>query len=167
MFGGPGTISVQSLPDSAQCKTRRANLETLPQSGCRLVVFHQPSTAFAMKPPFLACPLLVCATALAAEPALPEFNSTTIGHPPLSLNEIAKGGTTKPSYQLQSPSWSAAALAARSAAQRKVSRANGMPILEPDPTVDYKLRVKAPDPSVDFKLAIKSPEPAPVAAPAK
>lgn len=91
---------------------------------------------------------------LAADSVLPEFNSTTSGLPPLSLNDIAKGGATPSprSFGLIEPRPTLPA-----PVRSRVTRDSGMPTLQPDPKVDYKMIVQAPDPATDFKLIVKTP----------
>jgi hypothetical protein len=110
-----------------------------------------------MKTLLLILPFVLSASLLhAADSALPEFNSKLSGHPPLSLNEIIKQPmpAKPPHVDLLEPR----PTLSRSAPESRVTRDSGMPILQPDPKVDYKMIVKAPDPTVDFKLIVKSPE---------
>ncbi len=113
-----------------------------------------------MKIRLLACLVLLPALLPAGEPALPDFSSKSIGLPPLSLADLSRGTVTLGlPFSGAAPTRPGPPTAAR-APSRHVNRASGMPILEPDPAVDYKLVVKAPDPSVDHKLIIRDPTPA-------
>jgi hypothetical protein len=38
------------------------------------------------------------------------------------------------------------------------SAPGNMPILEPNPNIDYRIVLKEPDPTVDFKMLIRPPE---------
>jgi hypothetical protein len=91
----------------------------------------------------------------AADPVLPEFNSKTIGHPPLLLGD-STGNPTAP-FQFGSLLTPRPTLAKAMPAPPKVARGSGMPILEPNPAIDFKMMVKAPDPTIDFKMIVKSP----------
>jgi hypothetical protein len=112
-----------------------------------------------MKTLLLILPLALAASIARADAsALPEFNSKLAEHPPLSLKELIKQPppANSPHVGLVEPR----PTLSRSAPPPRVTRDSGMPILQPDPTVDYKMLVKAPDPTIDFKLIVKSPEPA-------
>ena len=134
--------------------------------------------------------LLVCCVLHGADPASPAFGGERIGVPPLSLAEIiAKNavttkpfqfGTGLPAYSAvenrpnlspnlvpRPPSDLAQREASRSVRSPRVSRASGMPIIEPSDIVDYKLTIVAPDPSIDFKMILKEPAPKSLPDPAK
>jgi hypothetical protein len=118
----------------------------------------------------------------AADFPLSKFPNERIGLPPLSLSEsIAKGVATPKPLQFGTgfPSYSALAdppnvapgflpsavgmVAMRESTRNRkaprVSRAWGMPIIEPNNTVDYALIIVPPDPSIDFKMVLKEPTP--------
>ena len=100
----------------------------------------------------------------AAELPLPEFSSKSIGVPPLSLADITNGaaGGKVSGFGLTSPPITRATVGLDRPKASRIDRASGMPILQPDPSVDYKMLAKAPDPSVDFKIVVKDPSPAAV-----
>ena len=117
-----------------------------------------------MKSPSLVL-VFALTTLRGAEPPLPEFTSNTIGHPPLSLGELGKGTVNPMRFGPRLPSFGENA---RPASARIVPSAprfapkSGpwkMPILEPDPNIDYKIVLKEPDPTIDFKMLIRPAEP--------
>ena len=106
--------------------------------------------------PLLAA-VLVPGVIHAAATGLPDFNSQSLPLPPLSLRDIAKGApATAPRHHDFLRSLTEAAVAR--AAPKKIFRMAGMPIIEPDASVDYKIIVRPPDPAIDFKLQVKVPE---------
>ena len=113
----------------------------------------------AMKTLFLV-PLVFVTPALRAENLpLPEFNSKSIDLPPLSLADISKGaaGPKTFSMQMTPPRSVLPVLSYAPSTSRRVDRASGMPILTPNPDVDYKMIVKSPEPSTDFKMIVRDP----------
>jgi hypothetical protein len=111
----------------------------------------------------------------------PTFPPATIGIPALSLSEaIAVGaagseslqfGTRRPSSITNSdgPPLSPQLVprltpdpkrGSAASGLPRVNRALGMPIIEPNERVDFKMRIVPPNPSLDFKLLIKDPSPA-------
>lgn len=106
----------------------------------------------------LLLPLALLASPLsAAEPALPKFDSSAIGVPPLSLAEIDQrlNGINPPTLGLAPrPTPALATVPAASRAATTISR---MPILRPDPSVNYAMIVKVPDPAIDATLIIREP----------
>jgi hypothetical protein len=115
-----------------------------------------------MKIAFLLTSLGGAAVALAhaADPVLPDFNSNAIGHPPLSLRDIARDAPARKGDF--NPPLSSTGPARPRPARPKVTYESGMPIVEPNPNVQYKMVMKAPDPQTDFKMIVK-----PVDEPAK
>ena len=105
----------------------------------------------------LFAPLVFAAFTLlhGSVPNIPEFNSKTLGHPPLSLGEITKDATSTKPYQFFGHTPPRAVEPAALRAEPRVNRQSGMPILAPNPAVDYALIVKAPDPAIDFKMIVK------------
>lgn len=111
-----------------------------------------------MKTPLHVVSLALVASALrAADPAPPEFNSKPHSLPPLSLKEILNEPkpVQPPQLRLAEPRPTLPSTSSR------VTRDSGMPILRPDPKVDYKMVVKAPDPAIDFKMIVRPAESAP------
>ncbi len=106
----------------------------------------------------LLLPLALLAAPLAAaDPALPKFDSSVIGVPPLSLAELDQRLTgTKPPTLSLAPR-PTPALATVAAASRPAVMISRMPILRPDPAVDYPMTVKVPDPAIDPKMIIRDP----------
>jgi hypothetical protein len=109
-----------------------------------------------------------------ADAPLPEFNSNLSGVPPLSLGEMGKGavkpmpfGEKIPSF-CEPPADGLLGNHARPSIARGVpsnpprftqkSAPGNMPILEPNPNIDYRIVLKEPDPTVDFKMLIRPPE---------
>ena len=133
--------------------------------------------------------LLVHGIVCGADPNSLAFGGERIGIPPLSLTEtIAKSAVPPKPFQFGTslPSYSAledrlklspdlvpharpnfAPPASRPTRQPRVSRASGMPILEPNDAVDYKLTIVPPDPSIDFKMIVQNPTPKSQPEPAK
>ena len=112
-----------------------------------------------MKTLFLV-PFVFVAPALRADSLpLPEFNSKSIGLPPLSLTDISKGaaGSKTFSTQMTPPRTALPVLSYAPSTTRRIDRTSGMPILTPNPDVDYKMIVKSPDPSIDFKMIARDP----------
>lgn len=130
-----------------------------------------------------ALAVLTLGIASAADSSTLKFGGERIGVPPLSLAEsLAQSAKNATSPDLgtglprlapgsDSPSLSPQLVPrvtpslkqlenARAATAPRVSRASGMPILEPSDAVDYKMTIVPPDPTIDFKLAIKNPMPA-------
>lgn len=107
-------------------------------------------------PRFLPFALLASSLG-AADPALPTFDSSAIGVPPLSLTEIDRrlNGIKPPTFALAPRP--APALATVAADARPASLISRMPILRPDPSVNYALIVKIPDPALDHKLIVREP----------
>lgn len=109
-----------------------------------------------MKTLLLVLPL--AATALVGHAAdLPEFKSNLPGVPSLSLKDVTQPpgtGGPVPMFGLVE----ARPTLPRPNTAPRISRENGMPVLRPNPDVDYKLIVKAPDPAVDFKMIVRSPD---------
>ena len=115
-----------------------------------------------------------------ADIALPEFNSSAIGHPPLSLSESAKLKTNKPpTFAATLPTFDDLRSGGLLGANKLPSIAHmmpakprfaphsgpwNMPILETNPQIDHKIVLKEPDPTIDFKMLIKplrsNPQPA-------
>lgn len=107
-------------------------------------------------PRLLPLALLVCLS-WAAEPALPKFDSSAIGVPPLSLAEIDRRlhGITPPTLGLAPrPTPALSTVAADSRPSSTISR---MPILRPNPSVDHAMIVKVPDSAIDPKMIIRDP----------
>jgi hypothetical protein len=120
-------------------------------------------------------PLLVVSAAMlhGAETALPEFNTSTIGVPPLSLSEAAKVITKKPStFAAKLPTFDDARSGGLLGANQRASIADipraqsriapkaglwNMPVLTPNPNIDHKIVLQEPDPRVDFKMLVKPP----------
>lgn len=97
--------------------------------------------------------LLAGSSALATpNPDVLRFNSEVIGHPPLSLADVIGSATTAPKpLQFGSPSTPAPRpVAARPAPRRPAP--SKMPVVEPDPNVDFKIAIARPDPNIDFKI---------------
>lgn len=93
----------------------------------------------------------------AAEPALPKFDSSAIGVPPLSLAGIDRrlDGIMPPTFDLAprpTPT-----LATRLPPSRSVAPISRMPILRPDPSVNYAMIEHVPDPAIAYKLIIRDP----------
>lgn len=93
----------------------------------------------------------------AAAPALPKFDSSAIGVPPLSLAEVDRRlhGIKPPTLSLAPRP--TPALAAAPTRPRPDSAVSRMPIVRPDPAVNYAMIVKAPDPAIDHTLIIREP----------
>lgn len=120
---------------------------------------------------FLPVSVMLVATALrGADVTMPRFNSNDIGHPPLSLSDV--GRTPTPSLPFgqsaatldhlapdgllgQNPRPSIAKLTPPAPRFLQKSGPGKMPILEPNPSIDYKLALKQPDPAIDFKMRVK------------
>lgn len=113
---------------------------------------------------------LACALALAplrgADVPLPDFNSGVIGHPPLSLSESLKNRSGPMSFGgfarrgLLDKEHPTAAQIMRTQPRLTPKAVPGqMPILEPNPNIDYKIVLKEPDPTIDFKMIIRPGEP--------
>ena len=103
----------------------------------------------------LVLPLALAISAVrAADPALPEFHSKTLELPSLSLKEILNelAPAKPPQARLVQPR------PTLPTPEPRVTRDSGMPILRPDPKVDYKMIVKAPDPAMDYKMIVRSPD---------
>ncbi len=101
----------------------------------------------------LLFPLAVLAASLSPAPAaLPEFNSTAIGVPPLAL---AQQPTKAPpaSPLLAAPD----RVTVYAAPARVLAQDCGMPILLPNPNVDHAMIVKTPNPAIDYKMIVRSP----------
>jgi hypothetical protein len=115
----------------------------------------------------------------AADTPLPEFNSSAIGHPPLSLSESAKLKTKPSTFASTLPTLDDVrsggllganprpALARITPPQPRFAPKSGlwnMPILQPNPQIDHRIVLKEPDPRIDFKMLIKpgatEPQPA-------
>lgn len=118
-----------------------------------------------------------------ADPAPLRFPDARIGVPPLSLREsIAEraggadalpSGNAIPRFSVNPESQSPALaprLVPRSPAETlrnnvqrnprpRVSRSMGMPVIEPNDSVNCKITIVPPDPNVDFKLVIRNPTP--------
>lgn len=106
----------------------------------------------------LLSPLALLASPLwSAEPALPKFDSSVIGVPPLSLAGIdrrldgimppASGPAPRPTP----------ALVASPTTARPASPISRMPILRPDPSVNYAMIVQIPESAIDHKLIVREP----------
>jgi hypothetical protein len=115
---------------------------------------------------------LVVTTLRGADGALPEFNHSIIGHPQLSLREIARSPTPSLKFGEKLPRSDDAANGrllperprlpeVRNAPPRPrflpKSGVGNMPVLVPNPMVDHKMVIKEPDPRVDFKMLIEPP----------
>src|SRR3954464_1968945 len=121
----------------------------------------------------LAFFLAVAASTLrSADTPLPEFNSSTIGHPPLSLSESSKLPAKSHSFASTLPTLeeltkggfpvtnARPSIQRLASAQPRFSRKAGlwnMPIFEPNPNIDHKIVIKEPDPRVDFKMLVQPP----------
>ncbi len=90
----------------------------------------------------------------AAEPALPSFDSKSIGLPPLSLAEMRRGvfDSGANSFALTPPPGPKLPVAARA-----TPRTSAMPVIEPNPAIHYSMIVKAPDTATDYKLRVHPP----------
>jgi hypothetical protein len=93
----------------------------------------------------------------AAPGAPPSFPSPPTLLPPLSLREAIRGGSLLPkapaierTLEKREP-W-ARPQRPRPLARRVPSR---MPVIEPDPDVNYTMLVQNPDPAVDYKLLVR------------
>jgi hypothetical protein len=118
-------------------------------------------------PLFLA---LAAAPLFGADAPLPDFNSTTIGHPPLSLSEVGKPSAKPHSFSSTLPTLDELTrdgfltpgkrpALPRASAPRFAPKSGpwNMPVLAPNPDIDYKIVVKAPDPRIDFKMLVQPP----------
>jgi hypothetical protein len=117
-------------------------------------------------PLFLA---LAAVPLLGADAALPEFNSKINERPPLSLSESAKQAPKPHSFSGTVPTLDELTRDGFPGADKRPtiprkptpprfapkSAPGSMPIIEPNPDIDYKIVLKTPDPSVDFKMLIK------------
>lgn len=93
----------------------------------------------------------------AADPALPKFDSSAIGVPPLSLAEIDQRLTGIKSPTLSLAPRPTPPLATVPAVSRPATLISRMPILRPDPSVNYAMIVKVPDPAIDHTMIIRDP----------
>jgi len=114
--------------------------------------------------------VFAAATLQGADTALPEFNSSAIGHPPLSLRESAKIPAKPSTFAAALPKLDdlgrdgllganpRSAIARIEPSKPRFAPKSGswnMPILEPNPGIDHKIVLKEPDPTIDFKMLIK------------
>jgi len=106
---------------------------------------------------FLLLPLALLASPLAAaESALPKFDSSAIGVPPLSLAELGRHlDRIKPPALGLAPRPTPSRAAAPT--PRPGPTLSRMPIVRPDPAIDYALIVRPPDPAIDHKLIVRAP----------
>jgi hypothetical protein len=93
----------------------------------------------------------------AAHAALPSFDSSSTLLPPLSLREAIRGDSLLPKPRAIEPTLQKGDQWARPArpgprARRAPSR---MPVIEPDPDINYTMLVQHPDPTVDYKLLVR------------
>lgn len=117
------------------------------------------------------------ATALCAESPLPRFDDTRIAPPPLSLRELMKKQPKPQAFDAAPPGFANGApgphlldsFPMRRTAARVVppsrnfavkSAPGGMPILEPNPSLDAKIVIKEPDPNLDLRMVIRPSMPA-------
>ena len=102
--------------------------------------------------------LFLCSAAYAAPDAgALTFTPEALPLPPLSLKELIEQGALAPKPL---PFSSANSLRATSPVARvaPAKPAQGtMPIVEPNPNVDYKMVIVPPNPNVDFKMAVVVP----------
>lgn len=122
--------------------------------------------------------LVALSVCRAAEAPLPSFESSKIGHPPLSLGEAVRAGTLPQNFAgagwrfddpatpplLGRPREPKVPAAPPKRFTQKSSPGR-MPVLEPDPSIDHKIVIKRPDPRIDFKMLIPPSDPAEESAP--
>lgn len=115
----------------------------------------------AMKPlRFFALLLAPLSTAFAAD-ELPTFSREAIGIPPLSLQDQIKRTPPPLSFgDFSSPASSAPSLTLsppRATVRPSAPPRAALPLVEPDPSIDFKVRIIPPDPNVDFALRVQRP----------
>jgi hypothetical protein len=135
-------------------------------------------SSYPMKIALVALCAAFCVPALSAAESPLEFGDAQIGIPPLSLGESARSALAPKSFKFMAtfPSFSSgepsaapgptllprttprlADIAAAAATRKsRLSPNSRMPILDPNPAVDYRMKVHAPDPTIDFKLVINT-----------
>ena|SRR5688572_727928 len=102
--------------------------------------------------------LAVIATPLgfaAPDPSTLTFNREALKLPPLTLSDlIAKPA---PSLSFAAPGLPVAPQITPPRPTPRGPRTTQLPIVEPDPSVDYKMVIVPPNPEIDFKMAVKVP----------
>ena len=138
----------------------RRRSEQLRQDAAGTILIRRASTQ-PMKTPLLAVSLFVTVGCLrGAEPPtpdLPVFNLKTLGLPSLSLNDILHGSVSTKSQSFSSLLDPRPTLRSLAPSTPRVNRDQRMPVLQPDPKVDFKMVVKVPDESVDYKMIVRTP----------
>lgn len=105
---------------------------------------------------FAAC----TAGLFAADTGVLTFPRETIGVPPLTLSEVIGKNTLTPRPLQFGPTATLPKqlhAAPKPPSARKPPQTR-MPIVEPNPNIDFKIVSAPPDPDIDFKIAVKDPE---------
>lgn len=110
-----------------------------------------------MRSAALATLLLSSCVFAADNPAALTFNHALTPRPPLSLSDSLREPSrnlplAKPATPLSRPDAPAAA-----PKRSSPSRATRLPLVEPNPEIDYKIANVTPDPNTDFKMRVLRP----------
>lgn len=114
------------------------------------------------------------APGLLAETPLPNFAANIVGYPPLSLKEatnaapkVPRFGANLPSFADPAPAPETFGLLPKRATRAQIqppqsnftvkSAPGQMPVIEPNPEIDYKIALAEPKSGTDFKLLVVPP----------